>query len=115
MVMGPTSGYRQLWHLFAEGWGFCALGAFTVDGLAPQWRDLHARLPVRDRYSATKTAQALVTYIEVVGQAPPSAATTPRQRLLYFVYQPWSKTFLPAPVGLPDMASPASTSTSTSA
>jgi hypothetical protein len=94
--MGPTSGYRQLWHLFAEGWGFCALGAFTVDGLAPQWRDLHSRLPLRDRYSATKTAQALVTYIEVVGQAPPSAATTPRQRLLYFVYQPWSKTLTPA-------------------
>ncbi|NUA27556.1 hypothetical protein FCJ59_12240 [Cupriavidus basilensis] len=84
------SPYRQLWHLTSEGWGYCALGTFSHDGLPPEWRAVLPMLPLRDRYSPVKAARMVLVTMQIRGAAPASARQSDPQRPLYYVYRAWS-------------------------
>lgn len=88
--MASGSAYRQLWHLTSEGWGYCALGTFSHDGLPPEWRSVLPMLPLRDRYSAVKAARMVLVTMQLRGAAPARAKLSDPQRPLYYVYQAWS-------------------------
>jgi len=88
-VMGTTSGYWHMWHLFSSGVVYCALGMPNIECTGARWRSLQPHLPMRDRYAQSKLLQATIAYMEIRGEiaVPPGAD---RMRLLYSRYLPWS-------------------------
>ncbi len=104
--MAAASSYWHMWHLYSRGIVYCALGMPNVECTGMRWRNLHAHLPVRDRYAHAKLLQATIAFMEIRGEiaVPPDAD---RMRLLYSRYLPWSAQFKPA-AGPAAQASPVS-------
>ena len=80
---------RELWSLSSGGIGYCALAAIAVQVLPMPIRSMAKLLPLRDRYSESKSARVLHAASKL-RRGHDGFETTPGQRDLHFRCRPWS-------------------------